>query len=574
MISLKKILFVDFKLSSKDSIVLEKGFLLPLLIAIVVVFILSAIGNALMGFKENMIIIPVVGSVIFIGIYFIAKKSENVSVIKWIFIFLIIVFVNLIWYFNYGSEGPWIYMIVLLYSYLIFMLSGWHLFWAIILISFNVGGLFAFDYYFNALIGSYPTEMNQIMDSYLSILIYLSITFVLMSLVKRYYYEEYRKAVLSDQLKSSFLTNMSHEIRTPLNAIVGFSNLLADGKMSQEDKESFREIINEGNQALLRLVGDILDVSLIESGQINLVEEPCDMNQMIEKLAVIYNPKLKEKDTTKFNLLIDIPTERINIKADCGRLQQILINLLDNAFKFTEEGEVILGFTVRENRVAFFVKDTGIGIEDKHLDHLFDRFYKVEDDPRKLYRGTGIGLFLVKKLIEYMEGNVEVHSVYGQGTQFYFDLPANDMKVFVPEKMPIVPGAERRTLNDSIFLVIEDDKVSSMFLDRMLKNEDVTVYRATDGEQGVEIFKKHPEINLVLLDIKLPGMDGFAILKELRKINNTIPVIAQTAMAMIGDRKKCLDAGFDEYVTKPINANLLMKKIQTFVLPSSTEKDI
>ncbi|MBN2615170.1 MAG: response regulator [Bacteroidales bacterium] len=571
MINLKKILFADFKLSANDATALERGFLLPMMIVTVVLFFISAVGNYFLGFGNYMIVIPFAGVILVSVLYFLAKKSENINIIKWVFIVLILIFINLIWYFNYGSEGPWVYLIVLLYSYLIFMLSGWHLFWAVIVISANVGGLFAYDYYFNALIGSYPTEMDQITDSYLSVLIYLVVAFFLMSLVKRYYYEEYRKAVLSDQLKSSFLTNMSHEIRTPLNAIVGFSNLLAEGKLSPDDMESYREIINDGNQALLRLVGDILDVSLIESGQINLNEGPCDLNQMMDRLEVLFFSVLKEKDQDTFRLVKEVPEDRVNITVDCSRLQQIMMNLLDNALKFTEKGEVVYGFSVREDSLVFFVKDTGIGIEDRHLDNLFDRFYKVEDDPKRLYRGTGIGLFLVKKLVELLGGTIEVQSVYGYGSQFYFTVPGQHVIIEVPEKATLEPGGERKALKDSVFLIIEDDKVSSLFLDRVLKNESVTVLRAMDGEKGLELFKNHPEINLVLLDIKLPGMNGFEILKELRKINNKVPVIAQTAMAMIGDRKKCLDAGFDEYITKPLNANLLMKKIETFVLPKNSK---
>lgn len=569
MIDLKKILFTDLKLNPSDSEVLERGFLLPLMLMMIVLFFLTAVGNFFLGFGNYMISIPLTGVVAFLGLYFIARKAANINIVKWVFILLVLLFVNMIWYFNHGSEGPWIYMIVLLYTYLLFMLSGRHLFFAIGIISLNVGGLFAYDFYFNASMGSYPPGMSQMTDSYMAVLVYLIVSFVLMSLVKRFYYEEYRKAVQSDQLKSSFLTNMSHEIRTPLNAIVGFSNLLAEGKLPAEDIESYQEIINDGNQALLRLVGDILDVSLIESGQINLNEEPCDLNQMMDRIELMFFSAVKEKDQGKFRLVKEVPKERVNITVDCGRLQQIMMNLVDNALKFTEKGEVTYGFSIRENSLGFFVKDTGIGIEDKHLENLFDRFYKVEDDPKKLYRGTGIGLFLVKKLVELLGGTIEVQSVYGYGSQFHFTVAARHMKIEVPEKITLAPGAEKKELKNSVFLIIEDDKVSSMFLDRLLKNENVKVLRAVDGEKGLELFRKHPEVNLVLLDIKLPGMDGFEILKELRKINNKVPVIAQTAMAMIGDRKKCLDAGFDEYVTKPLNANLLMRKIEAFVLPNT-----
>jgi CheY-like chemotaxis protein len=285
---------------------------------------------------------------------------------------------------------------------------------------------------------------------------------------------------------------------------------------------------------------------------------------------MLYGP-IHEKKGANFKLIKNFPEENIEFTVDCGRLQQIMMNLLDNALKYTEKGEVIYGYTYRNNSVNFFVKDTGVGIKEENLDHLFDRFYKVEDDPKKLYRGTGIGLFLVKKFVELLGGTVDVQSVYGQGSQFSFTIPAPDLNIVKKEKTAIAPGLERKTLKDSVFLIIEDDKVSSFFLDKVMKSENVKTFRASDGEEGLKIFKANPEINLVLLDLKLPGMSGFEVLKELRKINNKVPVIAQTALAMIGDRKKCLDAGFDEYIAKPLNANILMSKIGKFVIVEGNE---
>ncbi len=557
--------FKENQIKQKDWFDFEKQFLIPVSLTGICFSAISMFLNFLMGFNWILIVVPFVGIAIFAVVFLMAKHDFHITFAKWLFIITTLLLVNIVWYYNYGAHGPWFFLLILLYSYLIFMMSGKQLFFLSMLLFVNVVALFSYEYFYPNALGDYPTNTARIFDFYSAILLSGAAAYVLMTITKNSYLTQYKKAKTADLLKSSFLANMSHEIRTPLNAIVGFSNLLADSTIKDKEKEQYISIINSSNETLLQLIDDILDVSMIEANQMKVNKINFSVNDLLLNLQRTYNPILKEKKKEAVKLKLHYPKESYWITSDQIRINQVLVNLLNNAIKFTTEGSIEIGVEMEENRLKFYVKDTGIGIKEAHLSHLFDRFYKIEDDKRKLYRGTGIGLYLSKKIIEMLGGQIQVDSVFGKGSLFSFYVPAEELTI-VPDKAGQKP--EQKPIEFShnvVVLLAEDDKSSSLYFKKVMEDLNIHVLQAFDGWETLRLFSENRNISLVLLDIRLPGLSGIEILKELKKARPGLPVIAQTAFAMAGDKEKYLALGFDDYIPKPIKKDILIKKLQRFI---------
>ena len=554
-------LFVSNR-SVVDSVTFEKQFVIPLTVAGMVFAIIAIFINLGLNFGVVLEVIPYVALAIFAGLYFIAKIGKGLQIVKWVLVFVTLTFLNLLWYYNFGTHGPTLYLFVLAFSYLVFMLDGKQLVITAFILIINISTLFYLEYNNPALVGNYPTSAARIVDVYVGIFLYLFLMFIIMNGAKKIYIYEFLKAREADQLKSSFLANMSHEIRTPLNAIVGFSNLLADDDVNESDRKDYVSIINSSNRSLLRLIDDILDVSLMETNQLKLVYKDCDLQQMMNDLETTY--KHKRIELNKVNLAIrkEGPLAALVLHTDCERLRQVFVNLLDNAIKYTEQGSIVFGYAHQGNKLRFYVKDTGIGVSEHHKEHLFDRFYKVEDSTDKLFRGTGIGLYLCKNIVKLLGGDIGVISEVNKGSEFYFSLPA---KIVSREETPI---ADHPILSDSPksrklkILVVEDQLSNRQYLEAILKSSEYELIHAVNGLEGVEKFKANPDVDLILMDIKMPEMDGFEALKEIRKLNTKVPVFALTAHALVSDRDRCLKAGFNAYFPKPLDKVLLFSEIE------------
>ena len=550
------------KVQEKD---FEKQFVIPLIIAGMVFAAISIFINIGLNFGIVLDIIPYVALTTFLILYYLAKKEKGLFIIKWSLVFITLVFINLLWYYNFGTHGPTLYLFVLVFSYLIFMLNGRQLLIAAIILVTNVAILFYIEYNHPDIVGDYPTDHARMVDVFTGIFLYVFLMSVVMFGAKRIYIQAYRKATESDALKSSFLANMSHEIRTPLNAIVGFSNLLADEDLDEPERQNYVSIINASNESLLRLIDDILDVSLMETNQLKLVYNDCDLKKMMNELESTYQLKLEELHKPGLNVKIKKPLIPLIVRTDCERLRQVMINLLDNAIKYTEKGSVEFAYETEGKSLRFYVKDTGIGIEEKHKDHLFDRFYKVEDNTEKLFRGTGIGLYLCKKIVELLGGNIGVISQINKGSEFYFLLPAGNVISKKPQPVALPKLGESKRNKDknkkTKVLVVEDQLSNRQYYDAILKAPEFELVHAVDGLDGLEKFKANADIDLVLMDIKMPEMNGFEALKEIRKLNATVPVFALTAYAMASDKERCKEAGFDAYLSKPLDKRSLLKKI-------------
>ncbi len=370
------------------------------------------------------------------------------------------------------------------------------------------------------------------------------------------------KAEESDRLKSAFLANMSHEIRTPMNAIVGFSDLLELDNLSQEDRQKYASIIRNSGNYLLSIISDIVEISHIEAGQVEKKESEVDIEALIDELYHTYRLSLSSEKNIGIRVVKpDLPFTG-QMMTDEVKLKQILINLLNNAMKFTIKGEISFGyFFEKGNEIVFFVKDTGIGIAPEHQHVIFERFRQLDSNLATMNAGSGLGLSITKAYVELLSGKIEVLSEPGKGSEFRVILPFMFAKDKSHMENPDMSTDILVQPAENIILVAEDEDVNWFYLNHVLQRYNYKSIRAENGRRAVELCRERNEIGLVLMDIKMPEMNGFEALLEIKKEKPRLPVIAQTAYALPHDIEK-LKAKFDDYITKPINMELLIKKIE------------
>lgn len=385
------------------------------------------------------------------------------------------------------------------------------------------------------------------------------------------------KAEESDKLKSAFLANMSHEIRTPMNGILGFAELLKDENITEQDKMDFIKIIDSNSKQLLSLINDIIDVAKIEAGQLTLNKKETEINPLLCEIYQLFKKEQKrlKKENITFNLKIP-DSENPVIFTDIFRLKQIFHNLLSNAFKFTKTGTINMGYQIiSENGRSyyrFYVADTGIGIPENMVHFIYERFGQVQPQKFTNKHGTGLGLAISKGLIELLEGKIWVDSVEQDLSQkisghstFYFTIPINKMFSSKKQKPEVKLKQKMKDFSTVSILVVEDDKDNLEFLRRLLRKFGATVFIAQTGEEAIQLVKTNTQINLVLMDIRLPDINGFETTQRIKEINPKLPVIAQTAYAMYNDREICLENGCDDYMAKPLNRDILFKKINQYL---------
>ncbi len=376
------------------------------------------------------------------------------------------------------------------------------------------------------------------------------------------------RAELSDKLKTSFLTNMSHEIRTPMNAIVGFTELLKDSDLDEEERNSYMTNIITNSRGLLGLIDDLLDISKIESNQLNIKLKPCNVSSLMNDIYSLFQENLNELDKNHLELILDEPESDSPyiLETDCTRLRQVLTKLLDNAVKFTDSGSIRYGYEIHNNEISFFVEDTGIGMAPDKIEVIFDLFRKVEDNKLRLYRGTGLGLALSQHLIKLMGGDITVESVEGKGSRFMFSLSTKGLQLSGTQqkKASIIFGNDL-DLSSKTILIVEDDTPNYLLVKQLLKPTNVKLHLAENGEEALAIFKKLENIDLIIMDIKLPGVDGYEVTRRIRELDKEVPILAHTAYAMEGDREKSIEAGCNDYIAKPTNQKLLLKTIENLL---------
>ena len=369
------------------------------------------------------------------------------------------------------------------------------------------------------------------------------------------------KAEESNRLKTAFLHNISHEIRTPMNAITGFSTLITDPNLTNKKRIHYSDLIKKSSDHLLSVIADIINIATIEAGQEKLVENETDLNLLLQILFEQFEAKTRYKKLD-FTYKKGLPDEQCHIITDGTKLTQILSNLINNSIKFTQTGHIKYGYRVENEKLLFYVEDTGIGISPEMYKKVFERFHQIDNTMTKKYEGMGLGLSIAKAYTEFMGGRIWLESKPGKGTVFYFTIPLirmskGDTTNTVEETKP---GPElTRSLQ---ILVAEDEEMNFSLIEEYLDQDNIRILRAKNGIEAVEICRSEPDLNLVLMDIKMPRMDGYEATKQILKICPDIPVIALTAYAQKDDRKKALDAGCVDYVSKPVTKETLFEVIR------------
>ena len=375
------------------------------------------------------------------------------------------------------------------------------------------------------------------------------------------------KAEESDKLKSAFLANMSHEIRTPLNAILGFSALIRDSSTTAEELDEYYRMMETSGNDLINLIDDILDISLIEANQIKINLQDINVVQLAEEVFGTFKQSLyAENPHIPVTPVFVVPSEKADyvLYTDPLRLKQILLNILNNAIKFTPEGSIEFCYFPNETKthLVFYIKDTGIGIPKNQQEKIFERFTKVADIKTKHYRGTGLGLSIALKLTQLLNGDITVESELNVGSVFYLTFPMTRVlsPIVIPEKK--TKDESLAFLSGKVILIAEDVEYNYRYLEIILsKNQDVKILWAKNGLEAVDLCRKNHDINIVLMDIQMPEMNGLDATSLIKSENKSLPVIAQTAYATHPDILAARKAGCDDIVVKPINKNELLRKM-------------
>ena len=374
------------------------------------------------------------------------------------------------------------------------------------------------------------------------------------------------KAEDSDHLKTAFLQNMSHEIRTPLNAISGFSGLLNSPDLSQEKRSSFVSIIQNSSEHLISIVSDILTISSLETKQEEVNISNVCINHIIIELLEIFKRQSVSKNVSLFakQQLTDKQSE---ICTDKSKITQILSNLLSNALKFTHIGSIEFGYELINNELEFYVRDSGIGIKPELHEKIFERFRQADKTIQANYGGTGLGLSICKGFVELLGGKIWVQSQVGEGSTFYFTIPYRPVSIIDKSALPDKQRGIFKTI-----VVAEDDEYSFLYIKELLADFDCNLIHTKDGQETVETFKSNPNIDLILMDIKMPVMTGDEAARIIKSLNPNLPIVAQSAYVLESEREK-FGGVFDDYLAKPIKGELLADMISKFLDVNNTGEE-
>ncbi len=400
------------------------------------------------------------------------------------------------------------------------------------------------------------------------------------------------KAEESDKLKTAFLSNISHEIRTPMNGILGFTELLKSPGLTGSEQQKYIDIIKISGDRMLNIINDIMDISKIEAGLIGINNTVSDINDQTAFIYSFFKPQAQDKGLA-FTYKNGLSANRAFINTDHEKIYAILTNLVKNAIKFSESGSIEFGYELVQTRHAlsqtetrralsqsetrralsvlqFYVRDTGIGIPADRQKAIFQRFVQADIGDTRAFQGAGLGLSISEAYIEMLGGNIWVESEEGKGTTFYFTIPCQIPKAEIPvEEKPvevkIVPVAGMENLPKRLkILVAEDDFTSGFLISLILKDFAEQIIEVTNGTAAVEACRQNPDIDLIMMDVKMPGLDGYLATKEIRQFNKNVVIIAQTAYALVHEREKATEAGCNDYISKPLSVDLMMGLIKKY----------
>ena len=367
------------------------------------------------------------------------------------------------------------------------------------------------------------------------------------------------KAESGDRLKSAFLQNISHEVRTPLNGILGFGNLLAEPDLTSEEKQNYTRFLKASSDRLINTITDYIDISLIVTGNVEVSLKAVNTTNVLKELQTRFQ---HDCDAKNIMLKLEIPKdqEHLTLITDPELLHKSISSLLNNAIKFTNHGTVTMGYSIKSHTVEFFVIDTGIGIDAEAREKIFEPFVHQNLTETLGYQGSGLGLPIIKGFLKLLGGDIRLESEKGKGAAFFFSLPLEQGTT--QENEPIDPLIGHVEIIRPVILVAEDDLYSDFYMEVILKSIASIVIKAANGKEAVEMCRLHPEISIVLMDVKMPVMDGLEATRQIKSFRKDLPVIAVTAYALSRDKKKALDAGCDDFLSKPVSKKELLEKLK------------
>jgi hypothetical protein len=377
------------------------------------------------------------------------------------------------------------------------------------------------------------------------------------------------KAEASDILKSAFLANMSHEIRTPMNGILGFTDLLKEPNLSEQKQQKYIEVIQKSGVRMLNIINDIVDISKIEAGLMQVDIKDTNINQQIEYIYAFFKPEAEAKGL-QFLIGNTSPEIDAKVKTDREKLYAILTNLIKNAIKFTNEGSIEFGYHLKKDngtaRLEFYVKDTGVGIPTDRQEAIFERFIQADISNLKVLQGTGLGLAITKAYVEILGGKIWIKSEEGIGSTFYFTTPCDiELEEELVIKTDNVSIDEDKPTEKLKILIAEDDEPSALLISLNVEAISREIITARTGKEAVDICRNNPDLNLILMDIQMPEMNGYEAARQIRQFNKDVVIIAQSAYALSLDRQKAIDAGCNDYISKPISKDDLLALIQKYL---------
>ncbi len=372
------------------------------------------------------------------------------------------------------------------------------------------------------------------------------------------------KAEATDKLKTAFINNISHEVRTPLNGIMGFSEMMVEDDISNEQKISYNDIIKKCGTRLLNTINNYMDSSLIVSGNMEAHSKLFSLDNLLTELRKEFSERCKDK---QISLLLQKPERAVDIRinTDEEMLRKIISHLLDNAVKYTDKGSISFGFRYKPKVIEFFISDSGSGIDSDQTDAIFDYFTQADSSQARSYEGSGLGLSIARGLLVILGGQIRVESVKGKGSSFYFTLPESVIASVPAKEVNVIQVRERE--KSALILIAEDDEFNYKYLEITLKRAGYLVIHAENGLEAVEICRRNSDVNLILMDMKMPVMGGLEATTEIRTFLPALPIIAQTAYVSSADENDAFHAGCNEFLSKPVNREKLLAVLQKFLVP-------
>jgi len=529
------------------------------LVGSVFLFILCMV-HLIMGMKVAPVIYAGVSSLTMLFLYYFVRVGKCLFIPKLILSTAGLILLDLTWYSKFLSNGPVLFFILIFGALIIWVWEGKYLVMLLSMYFLNFLALYLIEKNAPVTVLEYNIPGKRLLDIYLSMALYSILLISLLHIVKKEFIRQKKIAQKSDKMKSAFLANMSHEIRTPVNSIIGFSQLL-ESEADPANRMMFLGVLKNSSRHLLHLIDDILDLSRIEAGDLKIQYSTFRVDDLLAEVEKEYSYELERRGKENIQIICKTDNRNIFIHSDRIRLKQIIANLVSNSAKFTEAGFIKMAYTVEDSSITFTVSDTGIGISPDLAPRILDPFIKLESNEIN-HEGTGIGLSIVAKLTKLLGGKLSYESLPCKGASFSITFPdaiRKDQKV--NEKKPTVyDSCLPRSLPVDI-LVVDDDPGSLLLVETVLQPLNLNIHRAKNGAEAINIIRSRIDIRLVIMDIKMPEIDGYKASREIKTINPEVTIIGHSAYAMTGDREKALASGCDDYITKPVDAELLKRTV-------------